>query len=75
MISPAYIRKLGIWLENYVDDINFPITCRLIRERQYLEKIKESLPQTGKIQKVFETVKSYLEKNAGKLNRAADERR
>ncbi len=46
----------------WIYDINFPRTFQLIRQRSYLEKIKDVLPQSDKTQRIYSTLKSYLDK-------------
>jgi len=45
----------------WIYDINFPITFQLIKERKYLEKIREVLPDSDKSQKAYKAVRNYLE--------------
>jgi len=47
----------------WVYDINFPRTFQLIRERGYLEMIRDVLPRSEKILRVYSRVQSYLEEN------------
>jgi len=47
----------------WIYDINFPLSFQLIQQRGYLEKIRDSLPQSDKVQKIYSKVKSYLDKN------------
>lgn len=47
----------------WIYDVNFPLTFQLIRKRRYLKKIRDALPHSEEIQKVYSTVKSYLDKN------------
>lgn len=44
-------------------DINFSRTFQLIRERGYLEMIRDALPRSKKILRIYSIVQSYLEKN------------
>jgi len=48
----------------WVYDINFPLTFQLIQQREYLEKIMDVLPKSDKVQRIYSTLKSYLEKTA-----------
>jgi hypothetical protein len=50
----------------WVYDINFPRTFQLIRERAYLEMIRDALPRSPKTLRVYSRVKSYLEENCRK---------
>ena len=47
----------------WIYDINFPLTFQLIQQRGYLEMIRDALPQSDKVQKIYFAVKSYLDKN------------
>lgn len=47
----------------WIYDINFPLTFQLIQHRAYLQKIGDSLPPSEKVQKIYSTVKPYLDKN------------
>jgi len=53
----------------WIYDINFPITFHLIKERQYLEKIWEVLPDSDKAQKAYKAVRSYLDLNCTRYKR------
>ena len=44
----------------WVYDVNFPITFHLIRERGYLEMIRDALPKSEKISKIYSMVQDYL---------------
>jgi len=50
----------------WIYDINFPATYKLIKERKYLEKIRDVLPDSEKVDLVFTKVKSYLESKTQK---------
>jgi HD superfamily phosphohydrolase YqeK len=50
----------------WVYDVNFPRTFQLIRERGYLEMIRDALPRSEKILRVYSRVQSYLEENCRK---------
>ena len=45
----------------WVFDINFPPTFQRVRERRYLERIREALPRTAEIETVFSVIEAYLE--------------
>jgi len=47
----------------WVYDINFPRTFQLIRERGYLKMIRDALPRSETILRVYSRVQSYLEEN------------
>ncbi|MBN2409843.1 MAG: HD domain-containing protein [Candidatus Aminicenantes bacterium] len=48
----------------WVYDVNFLITYRLIKERKYLEKIRDSFPKSERVKKAFAKVQSYLDSKA-----------
>lgn len=41
-------------------DVNFRRTFQRIKERRYLETIRNALPQTDKVKKVYDQVTVYL---------------
>jgi len=45
----------------WIFDVNFPKTFQLIRERGYLEKIRDVLPQTAEVAEIYLKTRSYLE--------------
>jgi HD superfamily phosphodiesterase len=47
----------------WIYDINFPLTYKLIKERKYLEKIRDAIPTSSKVQEIYTCAKSYLDKN------------
>lgn len=53
----------------WIYDINFPRTFQLIQERGYLEMIRDALPQSDKVQKIYSKVKSYLDLNCNNYNK------
>lgn len=48
----------------WIFDINFKITLEYIKERFYLEKIREVLPKVKEIDNIFKTVYDYCSGNA-----------
>ncbi len=48
----------------WVYDINFPPTFRLIQERGFLEKIRQALPASERIDRVYSSIVDYLESHA-----------
>jgi len=50
----------------WIYDVNFPRTFELVRERGYLEKIRDVLPQTRKVSEIYSAARSYLEAHCGK---------
>jgi hypothetical protein len=59
--------KLRTWNDmkllqlGWVYDVNFTATLKRIRERKFLEKIVDFLPQTGDIEKVKEKIFEYVD--------------
>jgi hypothetical protein len=47
----------------WIYDVNFPRTFQLVRERAYLEKIRDVLPRTREVSEIYSAVQSYLEEN------------
>ncbi len=47
----------------WVYDVNFSRTFQLIRERGYLEMIRDALPQSEKVLNIYSGIESYLEKH------------
>jgi HD superfamily phosphohydrolase YqeK len=49
----------------WIYDVNFPRTFQMVRERRYLEKIRNALPQKDpQIAEVYEKARVYLEENS-----------
>jgi putative nucleotidyltransferase with HDIG domain len=49
----------------WVYDINFPRTFQIVREKGYLEKIRDALPRTCvRATQIYERARAYLERNA-----------
>jgi putative nucleotidyltransferase with HDIG domain len=44
----------------WVFDLNFPFSLRRMRERRFLEKIRESMPPSKRVDEVYDRVRSYL---------------
>ena len=49
----------------WIYDVNFPRTFHLLRERRYLEMLRDALPQSEKISTIYSTIRNYLEKHCG----------
>jgi hypothetical protein len=47
----------------WVYDLNFPRTYQLVRERGYIEMIRDVLPQTEVVLKIYSKIKNVLETN------------
>ncbi len=47
----------------WVFDLNFAATFRAVRSRGYLEKIREVLPESEKINSIFAVIHSHLDEN------------
>ena len=49
----------------WVYDINFPRTFEIIRENEYLEMIRDALPETSaRVAEIYERARAYLERNS-----------
>ena len=53
----------------WVYDVNFPATLRRIRQRRFLEKILEFLPQNEDVKKVKKKIFDYVDSRIGQENR------
>lgn len=47
-------------LVGLVYDVNFPPSFKRIRERKYLEQIREALPVSDKVDRIFKAVESHI---------------
>jgi hypothetical protein len=45
----------------WVYDLNFPLSLRRVRERRVLEKIRESMPPSRMIDKIYDRARSHLD--------------
>jgi len=45
----------------WVYDLNFPLTYKLVKERQYLEKIRAALPGLPQAEKAYTATRSFLD--------------
>lgn len=54
-------------LVGLVYDVNFPPSFRRIRERKYLEQIREALPVSDKVDRVFSAVQSHINRKLQSL--------
>ena len=45
----------------WIYDVNFPRTFEILRERGYMEMIRDALPQSEKVAEMYATIRSYLE--------------
>ena len=49
----------------WVYDLNFPRTFQIVKERRYLEKIRQALPQSSsRVEEIYARARAYLEKNS-----------
>ncbi len=49
----------------WIYDVNFPRTFQIVRERKYLEAIRDALPEkSARVTEVYERARAYLERNA-----------
>ena len=49
----------------WIYDVNFPRTFEILRERGYMEMIRDALPQSEKVLEMYATIRSYLEEYIG----------
>ena len=49
----------------WIYDVNFPRTFEIVRERGYMEMIRDALPQSEKVSEMYATIRSYLEEHIG----------
>jgi len=64
-IEEEHLKSLNdfkLLLMGWVYDVNFPWTFQLIRERGYLEMIRDALPPLERVLKIYSMVRTYLEK-------------
>ncbi|NOR54280.1 MAG: HD domain-containing protein [Candidatus Aminicenantes bacterium] len=64
-IKEAYLKSLNdfkLLLMGWVYDINFPRTFQLIRERGYLEMIRDALPPSERVLEIYSMIRNHLEK-------------
>ena len=48
----------------WIYDVNFPKTFQIIREKRYLEKIREALPRSSaRVQEIYNRAYAHLEQN------------
>jgi len=55
------INDIKLLQAGWIYDINFKPTFEYIKNRRYLELLKEVLPKTREVTNVFDTIKSYIE--------------
>jgi hypothetical protein len=51
----------------WIYDVNFPRTFEIVRERGYMEMIRDALPQSEKVAEMYDTIRSYLEERIGRI--------
>lgn len=64
-IKEEYLKSLNdfkLLLMGWVYDINFPRTFKLIRERGYLEMIRDALPLSERVLEIYSMIRTHLEK-------------
>lgn len=47
----------------WIYDVNFPRTFQIVREKKYLEKIRDALPLSRRISEVYKLARAHLERN------------
>ncbi|PKN62500.1 MAG: hypothetical protein CVU57_23970 [Deltaproteobacteria bacterium HGW-Deltaproteobacteria-15] len=48
----------------WIYDVNFPRTFQVVREKRYLEKIRDALPRSRRISEAYKLARVHLERNA-----------
>lgn len=64
IVKTTFLKNLNdfkILQMGWIFDINFPRTFHLVRERGYLEKIRDVLPPTAEVAEIYSKARSYLE--------------
>ena len=51
----------------WIYDVNFPRTFEILRERGYMEMIRDALPQSEKVSEIYATIRSYLEERIRRI--------
>jgi putative nucleotidyltransferase with HDIG domain len=51
----------------WIYDVNFPRTFEILRERGYMEMIRDALPQSEKVAEMYATIRSYLEERIRRI--------
>ena len=67
IVNIAYLKTLNdfkLLQMGWIFDVNFPRTFQLIRERHYIEMIRDALPRSEKISEIYSTVQFYLKEHA-----------
>jgi hypothetical protein len=52
----------------WIYDLNFPVTVKIIKERQYLEAIRKSLPASEEIDGLMVHLNRFLGRQAGLID-------
>jgi putative nucleotidyltransferase with HDIG domain len=48
---------------SWIFDLNFPRTFEIVKQRQYLEKIRDALPENFAVERAFASARNHREKN------------
>ncbi len=48
----------------WVFDLNFPRSFELLKERKYIDILKQTLPQTEKVEQIYKKILSFLKENS-----------
>ncbi|MBN2103196.1 HD domain-containing protein [bacterium] len=66
IVHASHIRNLNdfkVLQMGWIFDVNFKSTFHAIRSRQYLEMIRQALPESDEIQDIFNRVRLYLDQH------------
>jgi hypothetical protein len=67
IVNIVYVKTLNdfkLLQMGWIFDVNFSRTFQLIRERHYVEMIRDALPRSEKVSEIYSTVRSYLKEHA-----------
>ena len=70
IVNISYLKTLNdfkLLQMGWIFDVNFSRTFQLIRERHYVEIIRDALPRSEKVSEIYFTVRSYLKEHAKML--------
>ncbi|HDQ45859.1 MAG TPA: HD domain-containing protein [bacterium] len=70
LVKKAHLRTLNdfkLLQMAWVYGFNFAETCRIVRGRGYLEKIRQTLPDTDEVERLYQTLLSDLKARCGRL--------
>ena len=68
LVSMKHLRTINdfkLMKMGWVYDLNFPASFAAVRERRYLEAIRDALPDTDDVRRVYEQVRGHLDRKCG----------